>query len=147
MDDDIETEVTGAEGKPSAGAPPRRRIARKSGGRKWEAVRNIDFRPEGLQSLRDLVAEKQPKSINERNLVAIYWLEQVLEIQEIGMGHLLAAYKEEQWREPSDLEIAARSTASRTHWLDTSNTKAIKTTPTGRNIVKHDMPLVKAKKA
>lgn len=107
-------------------------------------MRDIDFRPEGKQSFKALVSEKEPKTIDQKNTIAVYWLEQIAGIEEIGVGQVLAAYKECDWREPSDPANALQATASREHWLDTKSMKAIVTTPSGRNQVKHDMPLKKA---
>lgn len=130
--------------EPNTASTSRRR---RSPARKWEPVRDIDFRPADKQSFKDLVAEKQPATIDQKNVVALWWLEQIAEIQEIGVGHVLAAYKECDWREPSHPDNALQVTASREHWLDTKNMKAIATTPSGRNVVQHDMPLQKSKKA
>ncbi|MER7559079.1 hypothetical protein ABTZ46_19200 [Nocardioides sp. NPDC126508] len=120
---------------------------RRSPARKWEPVRDINFRPADKQSFKDLVAEKQPASIDQKNIIAVWWLEQVAELKEIGVGHVLAAYKECDWREPSYPDNALQVTASREHWLDTKNMKSILTTPSGRNVVQFDMPLKKDKKA
>ena len=120
---------------------------RRSSTRKWEPVRDIDFRPEGKVSLRDLVAEKQPASIDQKNIIAVWWLEQIAGLAEIGVGHVMAAYKECSWREPAHPDNALQVTASRAHWLDTKNMKAIVTTPSGRNVVQFDMPLKKDKAA
>lgn len=120
---------------------------RRSPARKWEPVRDINFRPADKQSFKDLVAEKLPATIDQKNIIAVWWLEQIAEIKEIGVGHVLAAYKECDWREPSYPDNALQVTASREHWLDTKNMKAILTTPSGRNVVQFDMPLKKDKKA
>lgn len=120
---------------------------RRSPARKWEPVRDINFRPADKPSLKDLVAEKQPTSIDQKNIVSVWWLEQIAEIKEIGVGQVMAAYKECGWREPSSPDNALQVTASRDHWLDTKNMKAITTTPSGRNVVQHDMPLKKSRKA
>ncbi len=115
--------------------------------RKWEPVRDINFRPADKLSFKDLVAEKNPTTMYQKNIVAVWWLEQVAEIEEIGVGHVVAAYKECDWREPSYPDNALQVTASRENWLDTKNMKAITTTPSGRNVVQFDMPLKKEKKA
>jgi hypothetical protein len=53
-----------------------------------------------------------------------------------------------KWRVPTDLVNSLRVTASRTHWIDTRSMKALKITPSGRNLVIHDLPAQpKAKKA
>lgn len=120
---------------------------RRSPARKWEPVRDVNFRPADKESFKDLVAEKQPTTIDQKNILSVWWLEQIAEIKEIGVGHVLAAYKECDWREPSSPDNALQVTASRENWLDTKNMKAITTTPSGRNVVQHDMPLKKGKKA
>jgi len=140
-----ETSLPAAETSKANGASTSRR--RRAPSRKWEPVRDINFRPADKQSFKDLVAEKQPATIDQKNIVAVWWLEQVAEFEEIGVGHVLAAYKECDWREPSKPDNSLQVTASREHWLDTKNMKAIATTPSGRNAVQFDMPLKKDKQA
>ncbi|MBF6317175.1 hypothetical protein [Nocardia cyriacigeorgica] len=115
-------------------------------GRRREPIRNIDFRPDGQLSFRDFVAEKQPTTIDQKNVVAVYWLEYVAEISDISVGHVLAAYKECSWREPANPDNALHVTASRFHWLDTHNMASIVVTPSGRNVVQYDMPIAPPRK-
>lgn len=105
------------------------------------AVKGLNFWPADKPSLPDFVAEKAPTNNKERNLLAVYYLEQVLEIEEITAGHVLGVYKECKWPEPSAPVNALHVTASNTHWIDTADSKAIKTTPGGRNMVEHTMPV------
>ncbi|MGK8465508.1 hypothetical protein [Nocardia cyriacigeorgica] len=115
-------------------------------GRRRDPVRNIDFRPDGQLSFRDFVAEKQPTTIDQKNVVAVHWLEYVAEIPDISVGHVLAAYKECSWREPANPDNALQVTASRFHWLDTHNMASIVVTPSGRNGVQYDMPITPPRK-
>lgn len=133
-------------------APPRptkttRKVrARKASARKqWTPDRHLDFWPADKQPFKDFVEEKKPTTIDQKNLLAIHWFEQVAELEEISVGQVLAAYKLLDWHEPSDPENALQATASRTHWIDTKTMKKIATTPSGRNTVK-SMPIEKAKK-
>jgi hypothetical protein len=139
--DDPGNEVEAEVGSPTVKPSARRRRALK----KAEPVRDIDFRPEGKQAFKDLAEEKQPTTIDQKNLLAVFWLEQVASIQEIGVGHVMAAYKDRNWREPANPANSLQATASREHWIDTKNMKAIITTPSGRNEVNFEMP-TKAKK-
>jgi hypothetical protein len=102
--------------------------------------------PQGKKSLQDFAAEKKPSTNDERNIVAVYYLEQVLNLSPIRHGHVLASYKECHWAEPNDIDHSLRSTASRKHWLDTSDRAAIRTNAPGRNQVEHRMPSKKAEK-
>ena len=102
--------------------------------------RDIDFRPQGKQSFRDFATEKGPKANDERNVVAVYYLEQILSLESVGAGHVLAAYRDAKWREPGQIANSLAKTASTKGWLDTRSMAAIRTTASGRNQVEHDMP-------
>jgi hypothetical protein len=117
-----------------------RRRRRRSTPAAISAERDINFMPKDKQSFRDFAAEKKPENNHERNVVAVYYLEQVLNLPSITAGHVLAAYKECNWREPNDLANSLSVTATRKHWLDTSDRSAIRTTAPGRNQVEHYMP-------
>lgn len=110
--------------------------------RKRAAVRplDIDFHPEGKQSLRDLVTEKAPANNFEMNTVAVYYLQEILGVTAIETGHVVAAYIECGWRLPANPDNSVSVTASRRKWLDTSDRKAIRLTYPGRNLVLLDLP-------
>ncbi|GLY88616.1 hypothetical protein [Actinoallomurus iriomotensis] len=125
---------TSRPGSTAKASARRRRVPKKI-----EPVRDIDFHPDGKQSFKDLVEDKEPKTLDHKNLLAVYWLEQVAEVTEIGVGHVAAAFKNRDWREPANPANALQVTASREHWLDTKDMTAISTTPSGRNTVKFEM--------
>ncbi|MFE5891801.1 hypothetical protein ACFQ6E_23000 [Streptomyces sp. NPDC056462] len=127
----------------SNASSPERKRRRSKPKRNWTAVKDIGFRPAGKTSFKEFIEEKQPSSIDLKGLAAVYYFEQILELEEIGVGHVMAAYKEAGWRNPSNPENSLQATSSRHHWLDTSNMKAIRTTPRGRDWVEHDMPAQK----
>lgn len=135
-----ENEVAAGESKKAGGRRHRHSNRRR------EPVRNIDFRPDGQTWFRDFVEEKQPSNLHQRNVLAVYWLQYYAGIMDIGVGHVLAAYKECSWREPTNPENALQSTASRCHWLDTHDMASIAVTPSGRNAVQYDMPTGKSRK-
>jgi hypothetical protein len=125
-----------------------RRRARRPGAKKSAPrAKDINFRPEGKQSLREFVEEKKPGNLQELNTVAVFYLKEVLGIDAIDVGHVLAAYIECGWRLPGNLENSLSVTACRTKWLNTSDRKAITLTNPGRNLVLLDLPRIKAKKS
>jgi hypothetical protein len=66
-------------GCPVGASAAARRRSRKSATKKsWSRAKDINFRPEGKPSLRDFAAEKDPASNHEKNVVAVYYLEEVL---------------------------------------------------------------------
>lgn len=132
-------------------AAAKQRRARKPAAKKsWSRVKDINFRPAGKTSLRDYAIAKCPASNNERNLVAVHYLETVLEISSIEVGHVLAAYSECGWKVPANPDNPDNSlmvTASQKDWLDTSSMKAIRTRLKGQNHIEFDMPAKKATSA
>lgn len=112
----------------------------------YPRVKDINFRPEGKPSLRAFFAELEPKNFHEKNMVFVYYLEQHLGIEEVTLGHVLAAYDEIPEKSPTDPENSLRKTAHMTRGLDTASLKAIKTTHAGRNMIEFDMPARKGVK-
>ncbi|MEU8116040.1 hypothetical protein [Micromonospora sp. NPDC048947] len=139
---DVEPSATGGRSRRVKKATtPRKATTRKT----WAPDRHIDFWPEGKQSFKDFVEAKRPATIDQKNLLAVFWLEHVAELPAVGVGQVLAAYKAVDWDEPGSPDVALRKTASTQHWIDTRKSTDIKTTPGGRNTVK-GMPLPKGKK-
>jgi hypothetical protein len=140
-----------------AGPPPdrqgmpsdaRRRRTRKPAAKKsWSSIKDINFRPDGKQSLRDYAAEKDPGSLHEKNLMAVYYLDEIMGLPAIEVGHVLAAYEHCAWKSSRDPENSLQQTSSLKKWLDTANMKAIRVTHEGRNTVMYDMPVQRAKKS
>lgn len=130
-----------------ASAAVRRRPRKPAAKKSWTRAKDINFRPEGKQSLRDFAAEKVPTTNFEKNAVAVYYLQEILAVDAIEVSHVLAAYTECGWRSPTDPENSLTVTASRKSWLDTSDLKAIVVTHSGRNTVQFDLPRTSAKKS
>jgi hypothetical protein len=140
VDDDVELAVTGTEGKASAGARKRR-----TGGRvkkSFSIVKGLNFAPEGKPSLEEFVAEKQPKNQHERNLLACHYLAEMMGIEEISVGHVLAIYQAAKWSAPAHPDTSLQATASAHAWLDTKNMKAIQVMWQGQNQISK-MPMGK----
>jgi hypothetical protein len=138
-----EADLTGATSEKTEGSAPAKngKRSRKAPSRRGPAlVKDLNFRPDGKQSFGDFVEEKSPATNNERNLAAVYYLEQMMGVEEINAGHVLTAYRERSWREPGNVSQAIRDTAARKGWLDSSDGNNLSTTAEGRNVIVHDMP-------
>jgi hypothetical protein len=109
------------------------------------AVRDLDLAPKGEKSLKDFVAEKQPKTNHDKNAVSVYYLAQVLRLEGVTLDHVFTCYKDMRWREPGNLANSLALTANRKRFLDTASLDGIKLTPAGRNHVEHDLPPTKKK--
>jgi hypothetical protein len=102
--------------------------------RNFTVPRGLNFSPSGKQSLEDFVAEKQPRTQFETNLVAVYYLSEVMGEQAIDVGKVLAVYQAmPSWTAPTQPDTVLRNTASSKGWLDTSNMKDIKVVWAGTN--------------
>ncbi len=138
-----EADLTGATSEKTEGSAPAKngKRSRKVASRRGPAlVKDLNFRPDGKQSFGDFVEEKLPVTNNERNLAAVYYLEQMMGVEGINAGHILTAYRERSWREPGNVSQAIRDTAARKGWLDSSDGNNLSTTAEGRNVIVHDMP-------
>jgi hypothetical protein len=68
-----DTKPTEAASEAKNGKRPRKSAVRRG----LAPAKDLDLRPSGKQAFRDFVAEKDPSTINERNLAAVYYLENV----------------------------------------------------------------------
>src|ERR1041384_1645102 len=63
-------------------------------------VKDLNLREKGKKSFKDFYQEKQPKSAMHFNVVAIYYLERILELNPITASHVYTCYKEVTKRPP-----------------------------------------------
>jgi hypothetical protein len=125
--------------KPKAESPDAVKRQRRSGGSPT-AVRDLDLVPKGKTSLKDFVAEKQPKTQHDQNVLSVYYLAEVLGVEPVTLNHVFTCYKDMRWREPANLANSLALTTNRKRFLDTANLDDIKLTPAGRNHVQYDLP-------
>lgn len=102
-------------------------------------VKDLNLRPPGLTSFRDFVAEKKPSNNHDRNVISVYYLEKIMELDTISVDHVFTAYREASWRIPSDVANSVALTAHRKGWIDSSNTEDLCVTAQGLNHVEQDM--------
>lgn len=133
-------EDTDSEAGPVAKKP------RKASRKNITIVRGLNFAPDGKQALADFVAEKQPRTMHEKNLVACYYLESVMGVEGITVGHVLAVYLACNWTPPSQPDTTLRNTAAAKDWIDTSDSKNIKVVWGGLHHLQSTMPTPEPKK-
>ncbi|MBS0535429.1 MAG: hypothetical protein JSR72_15330 [Proteobacteria bacterium] len=108
---------------------------------KIEIIKDLDLRPKGKISFVEFIGQKRPKTNEDKYVVAVYYLEQILGVTAVTESHVATVFRLTQdWREPENLPAGLRMAASRKATIDTSDRNAIKTTPHGRNFVEHDLP-------
>jgi hypothetical protein len=132
--------VPDVEGKAQSGAARQPR-ARKAGSKKsWSIDKEVNFWPADKQSLREFADQKKPRSIEQKNVVIVYYLTEILGMSAVNVGQVLAGFVACQWKPSNAPDVSLRVTASKYAWLDTSDSKAIKLTHAGRRFVEFDLP-------
>lgn len=133
-------EVTASNFKASKGEKaPKKKSTARSGG--FNFMKDLNLFPEGKQSFADFASEKSPITDQEKYAVVIYYLEHILELEDISVdtvGSVFRLYG--AWKEPTGIRSGINMTSHRKGTIDTSDWNSLKTTPAGRNLVKMQLP-------
>jgi hypothetical protein len=104
-------------------------------GKSPKRLTDIDFHPAGKDSLISFLKKFAIKNDNERNLVFVHYLSEILKIGGITQDHLYTCYDEVNSRIPENLNTSLNNTKFRTGWLGSDSSGIIVTTK-GRNKIK-----------
>lgn len=141
---DLETTLASSGATPSV----KKKATAKKAPKRVPVKVDVNFRPDGKESLRDFVAAKAPSSFYEKNTVIVVYFEDVLDFHEISPDHIVLGYDEcGGWKAPADPSNSLAKTAHDKRWIDSSDFNAISTTHVGRNMVKYDMSAAKERTA
>lgn len=116
---------------------------KKSGGKGgWNIISELKLNGEGgNQSLQDFHNQYSVKSNFERNLIFVYYLQNILKISNISIDHVFTCYRNvPKLKIPGNLKQSLFDTAFKKDWIDTTSTENIHLTVTGTNHLEHDMP-------
>lgn len=117
-------------------------IAKRKTSWNWpKQLPNLDLRPVGKESLKDFYQKYQEygiKSSFEKNVLYVYYLENVLWITAITMDHIFTCYKETEQKIPL-LYQSLIDTKNAKGWIDLSDMGAIKTTRKWTNYIEFDI--------
>jgi hypothetical protein len=121
--------------------PTGKRHRRSSATSDLAIVRDLNLKKEGeTPSLRDFYAAKAPQNFSEHNVVFVYYLGRLKDVNGITPNHIYTAYKEAGARVPGAFYQSLLDTARNQGWIDTSNTDQMRITTVGENFVEHDLP-------
>jgi hypothetical protein len=104
-------------------------------------LKDLDLAPKAKTSFKDFVAEKNPKSQDDKNAVSVYYLAQEAGVSPITTDHVFTCYRVAGWKIPPSLVMSLRLTASKKAYIDTANSQSILLTNHGINRVEHDLPM------
>ncbi|MCW5887051.1 MAG: hypothetical protein KIT07_02895 [Anaerolineales bacterium] len=107
---------------------------------KIRASKDLNLHPKGGESFLEFIEKKQPKSQDEKNTAAIYFMEKKLNVSAISLGHLLTCYKVANWKQPADIANSVSQTASHKIWIEASNRDNLVTTSHGVHLIENELP-------
>jgi len=132
----LKSPIAGSESVANGEQSPKPRRAKRSASKKnFSIVRDLNFAPNGKQSLEEFVTDKKPKNQHEKNLIACFYLDEIMGIENITVGHVLSVYSACRWTSPSHPDTSLQATASANNWLDTSDMGSITVVWAGKNYV------------
>lgn len=111
----------------------------KSQGSKGQTyLTDFDFIPSGQKSLKVYFNEFEPKTNYDRNLIFVYYLQEILSTTNISTDHIYSCYRNLGLKIPSFPQTLVDTNVNK-GWISTSNTNDIKVTRTGMNYILHEM--------
>jgi len=127
-------------------AAPNKRARGTNAKRNFTIPRGLNFAPADKPSLEQVVAEMQPRTQHDKNLLACHYLSEIMQESDIDTGKVLAVYQAASWTAPAHPDTSRQNTASHHGWIDTANMKDIKVVWAGTNHVNKMPTPQKAKK-
>lgn len=103
-----------------------------------EYLTDFNFKPSNNKSLKDFYNEFSPKNNYEKNLIFVYYLQEIQKISIITTNHIYSCYRELGLKIPS-LPQSLIDTSANKGYISTSNTNDLKVTRTGMNYIEHDI--------
>jgi hypothetical protein len=92
------------------------------------------------QNLRDFFSQYEPSSNIERNLVFVYFLKQIREIEQVTIDHIFTCYRYiKDLKAPIQLQQSLIDTKIKKSWIDTASLDNIQLNISGINYLEHDM--------
>lgn len=83
-------------------------------------LNNIDFEPQGKESLRDYFSKYTTVSDSERTLLFINYMQNILEISPITFDHIFTCYDLLNLRVSENLQQTVRNSANTKGWFETT---------------------------
>jgi hypothetical protein len=99
---------------------------------------DFDFNPSGQKSLKDYYSEFEPKTNYDKNLIFVYYLQEILSETNISTDHIYSCYRNLGLKIPSFPQTLIDTNINK-GWISTSNTSDIKVTRNGMNHIIHEM--------
>lgn len=125
--------------KPEAPAPQKTK-PRQSKKETLSIVKELNLAEQGDKpSLKDFFSKYNLSNNFERNLIFVYYLQNINKEPAITADHIFSCYRYVGARIPGAFKQSLWDTASQRGWIDTSSLDSIKLTTQGINYIEKDM--------
>ena len=105
-----------------------------------ELIPNLNFRPDGHQTMREFVASKNAESDVDVVVASVYYMRRMMQLPKVNASHVLSAFRELNKPVPVDLKQTIRNIKKNKIYLDFEDIfEDIRITSQGDNHVEHDM--------
>jgi len=95
---------------------------------------------DGQPSLVEFMDAKFPITNEERNLVFLHYLQNMLNLKSITVDHVYTCYRAAKIRAPLDIEGSLQSAINQRHWIKVTKTGKLSVTPAGKRYVEKNLP-------
>jgi len=130
--------VASAKGNASPASPSKSKTSRKA-----KSIitmdKSLNLSPSGKISAMQFATGKAPQNANQKCVVAVYYLRDIIEIDAISVSAVYTFFKTLAWPVPSDLKNTLQQAGTK-GWLDTKDSEDIRLTSMGENLVEHSLP-------
>ena len=107
----------------------------------YNFIKELDLSAaDGHPSLVEFMDAKFPITNEERNLVFLHYLQNMLKLKSITVDHVYTCYRAAKIRAPLDIEGSLQSAINRRRWVKITKTGKISVTPAGKRYVEKNLP-------
>lgn len=137
-----ENAKTGVRGAESQAKREKSTTSRRSALKESYTVdRNLNLRPgSGTPSFREFFDQKQPRTAQEFNAVAVYYLKKVLEMDTATLNHAYTCYREVNRPQPKAFKQSFIDAKNKGGWLEFDEEGNLLIPHRGAVFVEHDLP-------
>lgn len=121
--------------------PVRRRRGAGKSKESYSIVKDLRLRgKDNVQGFQEFVDEKKPTTNIDFTTVAVYYLSEVLKLNDITPDHVYTCYKVVARKVPGSLKANIYDASSKYGYLNAQDMNAIAVSHHGENHVEHDLP-------
>ena len=111
------------------------------GAESYIVLPNLDLTAKNdIPSLTNFCSEKKPANAMESNVLFVYYLKRLKNIEKVGLNHIYTCYKGTKTKTPTALYQSLADTRKAKGWIITTEMNDIEIGIAGENFVEHELP-------